>query len=146
MDHEQQQLSILMQEQGRDHQESILQVRRQMLQELHKLQQRAAERVAKAQEENQQRVLAQHQHLPAAIGDCQLRLMVQDGRISALETSASTLMRKQLQLVREQLQQTTTTSPTTSLTPAMTKDPSKDDVPNENSSSSSSSSSINADN
>ena len=40
-----------MQEQGRDHQESIMQVRRQMLQELYTLQQRAAERVAKSQEE-----------------------------------------------------------------------------------------------
>ncbi len=103
-----------------------MQVRRQMLQELHKLQQRAAERVANAQEENQQRVLAQHQHLPATIRDCQLRLMVQDGRISALETSASTLMRKQLQLVREQLQQTTTTSPTTSSTTTKTKKTSQD--------------------
>ena len=111
-----------------------MQVRRQMLQELHTLQQRAAEteqhaaeRVAKAQQEKQQRVLAQHQHLQAAaIGDCQLRLMVQDGRISALETSASTLMRKQLQLVREQLQQTTTTSPTTSSTTTKTKKASQD--------------------
>ena len=95
--------------------------------------------------ECQQRYMAMQQLLQAAaIGNCQLQSMVLDGRVTVLETSASTLIRNYPHLA--EMHQTLTTSPTTSLTPAMTKDPSKDDVPNENSSSSSSSSSINADN
>ena len=122
-DHEQQQQWILMQELGRYHQESTMQVRKQMLQYFDKQTRGVEQNTANAQQEQQQGDLAKQQWLHAsAIGDCQLRLMVQDRRISALETSASTLMRKQLQLVREQLQPTTTTSPTTPPTPTETKE------------------------
>ena len=72
----------------------------------------------------------------AAIRNCQLQLRVLDGRVAALETSASTLIRNYPHLA--EVHQTLTTSPTTSLTPAKIKDPSKYDVPNENSGSSSS--------
>ena len=130
-DHEQQQQWILMQELGRHHQESIMQVRKQMLQYFDK-QTRGVEQNT----EKQQGDLAKQQWLQAsAIGDCQLRLMVQDRRISALETSASTLMRKQLQLVREQPQPTPTTSPTTPPMQTETNEISQCDVPNETSSS-----------
>ena len=65
----------------------------------------------------------------AAIGNCQIRLMVLDRRASALETSASTLLQKYPVLAQAHH---TETSSATSLTMAKTQEPSKDDVPNEN--------------
>ena len=79
----------------------------------------------------QQHDMARHQlQQAAAIGNCQIRLMVLDRRASALETSASTLLQKYPVLA--QAHHTLETSSTTSLTMAKTQEPSKDDVPNEN--------------